>query len=522
MVPAEEFSTEIDANNPRSVDNNSLKKEDPGTSNRKASRRRKNNGRNRSKTEEDVASGKDPNDQSKINSAPNPAVNKKTNIRTRYPRNRKSKDKKPQADSQTEASLTESTIKSKDNSMSKSRKGRRRGRTGQSGGAKSATSEVETALLEDTDPVSMDDKGTNAETPGASTGFSKKVRKQQRRRKVNAVVSAKNSKAATANHADKGEESKLATKSAAPSRVNSSEDPASTLVRPDLRIQLASASSPTYPRPLKHDDVVLVPEFMGVEGDRSIYETLSKEMRDRENAENKTSPKESPVFKRVVTRVCEYFHIDPETTFTRLNWLQDTSDWESLRHSAAALNNARAKAQNITVGVSFGDCRELALVRADVDDEEKACKVYVPQPNNACFTIGRDVNIRFKHGINALTEEEQGEDGRGGRICIMVWGWANDTVDEKGSPAIIGKQKVQKREQQEVSQQQRKLREKKVAPTSQGNVDEVATEPGTKAVAPARGAIVDVPTEAQESMAKFEHRPPSDDGDSRDEGILEV
>ena len=34
------------------------------------------------------------------------------------------------------------------------------------------------------------------------------------------------------------------------------------------------------------------------------------------------------------------------------------------------------------------------------------------------FSFGRDVNIKWKHGVNALSEEEQ--DGKG-RVSIILW-----------------------------------------------------------------------------------------------------
>ena len=43
-------------------------------------------------------------------------------------------------------------------------------------------------------------------------------------------------------------------------------------------------------------------------------------------------------------------------------------------------------------------------------DGEKS-RVYSPQPNNGVFSFGRDVNIAWQHGINALAPYQQ--DGKG-------------------------------------------------------------------------------------------------------------
>ncbi len=42
-------------------------------------------------------------------------------------------------------------------------------------------------------------------------------------------------------------------------------------------------------------------------------------------------------------------------------------------------------------------------------------KIYFPQTNNGVFSFGRDVNILFKHGVNALSEGEQN-----GKGCVGV------------------------------------------------------------------------------------------------------
>jgi hypothetical protein len=49
------------------------------------------------------------------------------------------------------------------------------------------------------------------------------------------------------------------------------------------------------------------------------------------------------------------------------------------------------------------------------------------------FSFGRDVNIQWKHGVNALPDEEQ--DGRG-RVSIILWGMA-DVIEEENSPLMV-------------------------------------------------------------------------------------
>jgi len=274
---------------------------------------------------------------------------------------------------------------------------------------------------------------------------------------------------------------------------------ASTFVRPDLRVQIGSSRSDKYKKVLKHDDVVIVPEMFGAEDDWSIYYTLVKEMREiqekeknegssehahgqnenknngdshnkgRNNRHNSKSewipwhegahliskkPDESSTYQSIVKRLCEYFDIDTNKPVgTRFNWYKDSNDWKPFHHDSAAFNPSRAKNQNITIGASFGCMRELAFIRtktyasdsnshhslgwSDKNDDasDNKCKLYFPQNNNGVFSFGRDANIHWKHGINALPPAEH--DGKG-RISIILWGYARNIVEEDGSPPLLG------------------------------------------------------------------------------------
>jgi hypothetical protein len=148
------------------------------------------------------------------------------------------------------------------------------------------------------------------------------------------------------------------------------------------------------------------------------------------------NPKGSPTYQMIVKRLCEYFSIDPDKDVgTRFNWYRDSSDWKPFHHDSAAFNPQRAKRQNITVGASFGATRELAFIRAEEFKTGEKCKIYFPQCNNGVFSFGRDANILWKHGINALPVDEQ--DGKG-RISIILWGLAKEAIDEDGSPPLLG------------------------------------------------------------------------------------
>ena len=231
-------------------------------------------------------------------------------------------------------------------------------------------------------------------------------------------------------------------------RNTESFDPRSTLVRPSMRV-VVGPNRPEYNKKLKHDDVVIVPEFFCAEDDWSLYYKLVEEMRQVQSADNSNpdkkgsewiswhegahliskNPKGSATYNEIQEKISRYFGIENDKVGTRFNWYRDSSDWKPFHHDSAAFNPQRAKNQNITVGVSFGATRELSFLHAKTGD-----RIYFPQTNGMLFSFGRDVNINFKHGVNALAPEEQ--DGKG-RISIILWGLAPNVIDEKNSPPVL-------------------------------------------------------------------------------------
>ena len=223
----------------------------------------------------------------------------------------------------------------------------------------------------------------------------------------------------------------------------------------------------TYGKPLKHDDIVVVPNFFCVKDDWSLYYGLSyfslylfthslthvpnertteliKEMRESQSQKEKRSewigwhenchlitknPNGSKTFKKILEKTSKYFETNFLPEATRFNWYKDSSDWKPFHHDSAAFNERRAKTQNITVGVSFGSERELAFLNA-----KNGTRIYFPQTNGMLFAFGRDVNINWKHGINALPPEEH--NGKG-RISIVLWGLCDNVIEEDGSPDLV-------------------------------------------------------------------------------------
>lgn len=224
-------------------------------------------------------------------------------------------------------------------------------------------------------------------------------------------------------------------------RNTESFDPRTTFVRPEMRVRVVNKTKP--PVTIKHDDVIIVPDFICADDDNSLYDNLLKEMHEIQARDVKGSEWISwhegchtiskrpggPTYQAIIDKICTYFNIDKVNIGTRFNWYRDEKDWKAFHHDSAAFNHERAKHQNITVGVSLGGTRELSFLHA-----KNKTKVYFPQTNGSLFSFGRDVNINWKHAINAIPPSDQRDVGR---ISIIVWGMSLNVIDEVGSPKMI-------------------------------------------------------------------------------------
>ena len=117
-------------------------------------------------------------------------------------------------------------------------------------------------------------------------------------------------------------------------RNTESFDPKDTLVRPDLRV-IVGPNREQYGRPLKHDDVVIVPEFFCKEDDWDLYYKLVAEIRDLNEQKVPNSqfiswhegahlivkdPSSSPTFQLIQEKIAKYFGIPMKSVGTRFNW----------------------------------------------------------------------------------------------------------------------------------------------------------------------------------------------------------
>jgi hypothetical protein len=131
-------------------------------------------------------------------------------------------------------------------------------------------------------------------------------------------------------------------------RNTESFDPRSTLIRPAARI-ICGPNRPVYGKELKHDDVVIVPNFLCDEDDWGLYYQLVKEMREAQQAESKgaewiswaegahlisKNPTGSNTYDAIQEKIRKYFEIENKSVGTRFNWYRDSSDWKPFHHDS--------------------------------------------------------------------------------------------------------------------------------------------------------------------------------------------
>ncbi len=46
----------------------------------------------------------------------------------------------------------------------------------------------------------------------------------------------------------------------------------------------------------------------------------------------------------------------------------------------------------------------------------------IPLPNGSVYCFGKEVNVKWRHGILQLPPEQQSNDGR---ISVIAWGWVD-------------------------------------------------------------------------------------------------
>lgn len=194
---------------------------------------------------------------------------------------------------------------------------------------------------------------------------------------------------------------------------------------PDMRLLVANSDEPLQ-TPLTERDVIVIPNFFK---NREIYNELLREMEncgfEKEQlwklwhgdshliADDKLGnwKAKCPTFMMVINRMKEYFNMDIKAT--RFNWYKDNTDWKPYHRDAAAIDERKAKTQNITVAVTFGATRT-----ASFQHMKHKTRIDIPLSDGSIYVFNKQVNIDWMHGI--IQEPDIKKDGR---ISIICWGF---------------------------------------------------------------------------------------------------
>ena len=135
----------------------------------------------------------------------------------------------------------------------------------------------------------------------------------------------------------------------------------------------------------------------------------------------------SPTFDKIVKQLCNYFCMTPGAT--RLNYYTNSDDWKPYHHDAAALKPHKASTQNITVGVSFGQTREISFESTHKNNNDRT-RINFPLHNGTVYSFGNKVNIDFRHGIPRFNDYNNTNNTNinksyTSRFSIIVWGYSS-------------------------------------------------------------------------------------------------
>jgi hypothetical protein len=201
----------------------------------------------------------------------------------------------------------------------------------------------------------------------------------------------------------------------------------------DMRIMIGNPLDSTYAHDYHSRDIILVHELFNTldYSNGNLYGKLLEEVNlfgdQLKNQDiwkmwhgdthyiaddHKHFKDKCPTFLMVVDKLKEYFKCDVKAT--RFNWYSDDSQFKPLHFDAAAVDPAKAKTQNITIGVSFGGTRDVMFENA-----KTRTKVNIPLSNGSIYCFLRDANIEWRHGIPQVSKDKQTGTGR---ISIILWG----------------------------------------------------------------------------------------------------
>lgn len=126
-----------------------------------------------------------------------------------------------------------------------------------------------------------------------------------------------------------------------------------------------------------------------------------------------------PTFNLVIDRLVNFFGVKPAAT--RMNWYKKHTEFKPMHFDAAYVKPEKAKTQNITIAVSFGQPRDIVFENAQ--SRQKVC---IEQGDNDVYLFMNDINSTWRHGVSQGIDEE-----RSSRVSVIVWGWVDGVESTK-------------------------------------------------------------------------------------------
>jgi hypothetical protein len=197
----------------------------------------------------------------------------------------------------------------------------------------------------------------------------------------------------------------------------------------DMIIKIANTTKETYDKEICTRDVIIAQNLFCQVDDLSIYNKLLEEIKQTGKEEKGlwkewhgdthliaddhiNWKKDCPTFNTIIEKLAKYFNMKVKAT--RLNYFKDSTQWKPYHRDAAAIDEKKAKTQNFTVGVSFGETRDASfqhfITKTTVD---------IPLENGTIYCFAKTVNEEWMHGIPQIPPEMKSDKGR---ISIIAWG----------------------------------------------------------------------------------------------------
>ncbi|CAE8685422.1 unnamed protein product, partial [Polarella glacialis] len=177
-------------------------------------------------------------------------------------------------------------------------------------------------------------------------------------------------------------------------RNTASFDPSSTLVRPAMRV-IYGFQGKRFGSQTKHDDVVVVPNFLCCEGDPSVFDAMVTELQEfRASGEDK-NPSKLAVVSRIVAKMCKYFAIDGSESGVRVRWYRKANSSRAKDFESPGFQRKSGR-NNCVATLALGSTCELAFKRNKTGET-----IYFPQANGSLLLTGRDVGLSWRCGEEA-------------------------------------------------------------------------------------------------------------------------